>query len=142
MSTSKPSQILLDANFLLIPSQMHLDIYKQLELNFPKPYKLIILSAIFIELEKKIRNFPRKNKFKQEYKLSREILEQQEYSLINLERQPNQLVDDLLLDYAIKSRERGDNVYIATNDRELRKKCRENNIKVIFVRQRKYLEIE
>ena len=57
---------------------MHLDVYKQLELNFPKPYKLVILSAIFIELEKKIRNFPRKNKFKQEYKLSREILENQE----------------------------------------------------------------
>ena len=143
MSLSTNSQIFLDANFILTPSTLNVDIYKHLEINFPKTYELVVLSAIFTELEEKIRKYPRKTKLKQEYQLCRAILEQQEYTLIQCERQhPGKLVDDLLLEYALNSFKQGKNVYIATNDKELRKKCRYNKIKVIFVRQNKFLEIE
>jgi len=140
---SLSSQIFLDANFILVPSTLKIDIYKQLQINFPKPFKLVVLSAIFTELEEKIRKYPLKNKLKQEYKLCREILEQQSYTLIQCERQhPGKLVDDLLLEFALNSFKEGNDVYIATNDKELRRKCRNRNIKVIFVRQRKFLDIE
>ena len=137
------SQIFLDANFILTPSTLRVDIYKQLKINFPKSFELVVLSATFTELEDKIRKYPRKTKLKQEYQLCRAILEKQEYTLIQCERQhPGILVDDLLLEYALNSSKEGNNVYIATNDKELRKKCRDNKIKVIFVRQNKFLEIE
>ena len=143
MSQYATSKIFLDANFILTPSTLNVDIYKQLEINFPKTFELVVLSAIFTELEEKIRKYPQKTKLKQEYKLCREILEQQSYTLIQCERQhPGKLVDDLLLDYALNSFKEGNNVYIATNDKELRNKCRVNKIKVIFVRQNKFLEIE
>ncbi len=137
------SQIFLDANFILTPSTLRVDIYNQLEINFPKTFELVVLSATFTELEDKIRKYPRKTKLKQEYQLCRAILEKQEYTLIQCERQHlGILVDDLLLEYALNSSKEGNNVYIATNDKELRKKCRDNKIKVIFVRQNKFLEIE
>ena len=143
MSQSAYSQIYLDANFILTPATLNIDIYKQLEINFPKTFELIVLSAIFTELEDKIRKFPRKTKLKQEYQLCRAILEQQKYTLIQHERQHlGKLVDDLLLDYVLNSAKKGQDVYIATNDKELRRKCRNHKIKVIFVRQKKYLEIE
>jgi len=137
------SQIFLDANFILTPSTLNVDIYEQLKINFPNSFELVVLSAIFTELEEKIKRYPRKTKLKQEYQLCRAILEQQKYTLIQCERQhPGKLVDDLLLEYAINSFKQGKNVYIATNDKELRRKCRYNKIKVIFVRQNKFLEIE
>ena len=142
-SVNSNSQIFLDANFILTPSTLKVDIYKQLAINFPKSYELVVLSATFTELEDKIRKYPRKTKLKQEYQLCRAILEQQEYTLIQCERQhPGKLVDDLLLEYALSSFEQGKNVYIATNDKDLRRKCRNKKIKVIFVRQNKFLEIE
>ncbi len=145
MSLSAKSQILifLDANFILTPSTLNVDIYKSLKINFPNTYELVVLSATFTELEEKIKKFPRKTKLKQEYQLCRAILEHQSYTLIQCERQdPGKLVDDLLLDFALTSSKEGNNVYIATNDKELRKKCRDNKMKVIFVRQNKFLEIE
>jgi len=145
VSLSAKSQILifLDANFILTPSTLNVDIYKSLKINFPNTYELVVLSATFTELEEKIKKNPRKTKLKQEYQLCRAILEQQSYTLIQCERQhPGKLVDDLLLDFALNSSKEGNNVYIATNDKELRKKCRDNKMKVIFVRQNKFLEIE
>ena len=143
MSLLIKSQIFLDANFILTPSTLNVDIYEQLKINFPNSFELVVLSAIFTELEEKIKRYPRKTKLNQEYQLCRAILEQQKYTLIQCERQyPGKLVDDLLLQYAIKSFKQGKNVYIATNDKELRRKCRDNKIKVIFVRQNKFLEIE
>ncbi|MHA1475229.1 MAG: hypothetical protein ACTSQ5_08590 [Promethearchaeota archaeon] len=143
MSLLIKSQIFLDANFILTPSTLNVDIYEQLKINFPNSFELVVLSAIFTELEEKIKKYPRKTKLKQEYQLCRAILEQQKYSLIQCERRhPGKLVDDLLLEYAINSFKQGKNVYIATNDKELRRKCRYNKIKVIFVRQNKFLEIE
>jgi len=117
------SQIFLDANFILTPSTLRVDIYNQLKINFPKTFELVVLSATFTELEDKIRKYPRKTKLKQEYQLCRAILEKQEYTLIQCERQhPGILVDDLLLEYVLNSFKQGKNVYIATNDKELRKK--------------------
>ena len=143
MSLLIKSQIFLDANFILTPSTLNVDIYEQLKINFPNSFELVVLSAIFTELEEKIKRYPRKTKLNQEYQLCRAILEQQKYTLIQCERQyPGKFVDDLLLQYAIKSFKQGKNVYIATNDKELRRKCRDNKIKVIFVRQNKFLEIE
>ena len=143
LSVNSNSQIFLDANFILTPSTLKVDIYKQLSVNFPKSYELVVLSATFTELEDKIRKYPRKTKLKQEYQLCRAILEHQSYTLIHCEREhPGILVDDLLLEFALKSSKQGKNVYIATNDKELRRKCRNNKIKVIFVRQNKFLEIE
>jgi len=145
VSLSAKSQILifLDANFILTPATLNVDIYKELKINFPNTYELVVLSAIFTELEDKIKKYPRKTKLKQEYQLCRAILEQQSYTLIQCERpHPGKLVDDLLLEFALNSFKEGNNVYIATNDKELRKKCRDSKMKVIFVRQNKFLEIE
>ena len=143
MSLLINSQIFLDANFILTPSTLKVDIYKQLKINFPKTFELVVLSATFTELEEKIRKFPRKTKLKQEYQLCRAILDHQKYTLIQCERKhPGILIDDLLLEYALNSSKQGRNVYIATNDKELRRKCRDNKLKVIFVRQNKFLEIE
>ncbi len=53
-----------------------------------------------------------------------------------MELKPGESVDDALLRLSEKSR------LLCTNDRELRIRAREKNINVIFLRQRKYLDVD
>ena len=53
-----------------------------------------------------------------------------------MELKPDESVDDALLRLSGKSR------LLCTNDRELRIRAREKNINVIFLRQRKYLDVD
>jgi rRNA-processing protein FCF1 len=134
--------IFLDANFLLIPAQNFVDIYSQFSELIPNPWKLVIISAIFDELEKKINQYPNKTKLRREYQLSRQILEKQDYQLEKVTKESTAYVDDILLKKAVEMKHKGNVVYIATNDGELRKKCRSNEIHAIFLRQKKKLEVE
>ncbi|MHA1745878.1 MAG: hypothetical protein ACTSWW_07750, partial [Promethearchaeota archaeon] len=74
--------IFLDANFLLVPAQLKLDIYAEFDRLVPKPYTLVILAAILRELEVKSARVGPQSTFSREYRLARQIFEQHEYQLI------------------------------------------------------------
>jgi uncharacterized protein len=134
--------LFLDANFLLIPAQINVDIYSEFNRLVPKPWEIVIISAVFSELEYKISSFSQKTKLKREYTLARQLLECHPFRLIESERVPNQLVDDLLLKTAFNYGNDENIVYICTNDKELRKKAKIMKLRTIFIRQQKYLETE
>ena len=136
------THIFLDANFILIPAQLNIDIYSEFNRLILDPYDLIVLSVILSELEKKIELNKTKTKLAQEFRLSKQILDHQVFKIINVEKKSNEYVDNILLQQAIMSKNAGDFVYIATNDKELRRKCRENKIRNIFIRNEKYLGVE
>ena len=66
--------IFLDANFLLLPTQFKLDIYQEFERLVPKPWQLLILQAIFVELDEKIAQLAPTAKFRREYSFARQLL--------------------------------------------------------------------
>ncbi len=134
--------IFLYANFLLIPAQNNYDIYSDFENLVPKPYKIIILSAIFKELEYKIERLLNKTKLKREYKFAIQILEKYNFERLEIERKKGQIVDDLIVETALTYKSEKNIVYIATNDKELRNKCKKMNIKSIFLRQKRKIAIE
>ncbi len=133
--------LFLDANFILISPQFKVDIYSEFERLLPKPWQIVIVSAILNELEHKISQFPEKFKLKREYSMARQLLDRQSYLLLPKERSPNQLVDDLLLETAIEYRANGHPVYLCTNDKELRDKCLKHEVANIFLRQQKFLDL-
>ena len=134
--------IFLDANFLLVPSQLLIDIYSEFERLIPKPWEIIVISAIFTELEKKISDFPNSNKLKKEYKLAQELLEQNQYILMKKERKQHQAVDDLLIEQLLLFQKEEKFVYLATNDKKLRNKCKLKKIPTIYIRQNKKLDCD
>ncbi|MHA1672119.1 MAG: type II toxin-antitoxin system VapC family toxin [Promethearchaeota archaeon] len=150
--------IFLDANFLLVPAQLKLDIYSEFNRLVPQPHTLVILEAILRELEVKAARLGPQSTFSREFRLSRQILEGHEHQVIHSESIPqlteNLTVDDFLLrevqnfippslgDEFQGGPDSQFQVYIATNDKVLRRKARFMGIPVIFIRQKRYLDVE
>ena len=206
--------IFLDANFILVPAQLSVDIYGEFERLMPKPYILIVIRPVLEELEKKKKERRYKGAFSRQLGLGLQLLDRRYYAIYNISRPNDMLVDDLLIEIIsewkrgaitnpnikgatlsepileahipppvnipfmqktmedtkdnagqgkdskkfmellkllehkieeIKTDNKNEDsikLYLATNDKELRKKATERAIPVIYVRQSSFLEIE
>lgn len=137
--------VLLDSNFLLVPIQFKIDIYEEIRNLLGNP-RFIILAEIFNELHLKLHR-ERRHKFKLELKASMELLEQKkreipeffiEYAGRNTANIP---VDDFLIEVSNELSRKMKTIYIATNDKQLRKKAGKNGIKTIFMRKKQFLTV-
>ena len=135
--------VFLDANFLLIPVQLKIDVYQEIDDLIPRPYTLVILQAVFDELDKKKERRKYKSRFSKDYAMARQILESKTYEILEVPKPGNVLVDDFILEQALKQANSEDvEVYVATNDKELKRKCKEAGVSTIYVRKGKRLEIQ
>jgi len=115
--------VLLDTNFLTIPSKFHIDIFSEIEDIVLKP-EFTTIEQVIDEL-KKIRG-------KKAGKLALELVKKFKVKIVYEEGK----TDDALIKYALEKK-----AVIATNDKELRKKCIGKKIPVIFMRKKKILEM-
>jgi uncharacterized protein len=134
--------ILIDANFLLLPAQFKVDIYTQMQQILPETGEIIVYQAVLRELEYKVQTNPEKLQFQHEFHLAKQLLGAHSHQIDPALNSKGQTVDDFLLDQAIRQKNAGRHVCIATNDMELRKKCRNAEISTIFFRSRKKLVLE
>lgn len=109
-------KIILDSNFLLLPEKMNLDLIREIRFLAGK-CEIYTLSACINELKAKKLNF----------EIPKEL---------RIIKAKNGKADELLLEFGKKG------YVIATNDRKLRKKLKENGVQTIFLRQGRYLEME
>jgi rRNA-processing protein FCF1 len=125
-------KVILDANFLLLPFQFKIDIFGEIEALIGR-FEPVVLSTTLEELKKLST--------KKSSKISKLALSALEVAgkcrLIEARANPGENYDDVLLRVA-----REDNCLVATNDRKLREKLRENGVPTIFLRQRSYLQVE
>ena len=129
--------------FYYLPTQFKIDIYSEFTRIVEENYEIIVFQAIITELERKIdRVSEGKVKLQHQYQLARQIMEKVPHRIIDEDRIPRQLVDDFLLDQALKLQNENVTVYLATNDKELRKKCKDHNIRTIIFRSQKKLVVE
>ena len=137
--------VLLDSNFLLVPIQFKIDIYEEIRDLLGNP-RFIILTEIFDELYLKLHR-ERRHKFKMELKTSLELLEQKKREIPELfieydgRNTANIPVDDYLIEVSKELSKKMETIYIATNDKQLRKKAGKNGIKTIFMRKKQFLTI-
>lgn len=124
--------LLLDSNFLLIPSEEGVDIFEELErlLGFPR---CLVPTPVLEELERLREGATPSEERKIE--LALRLVERCELLEAKLEK--GEKVDDLLLRLA---KELG--CPVATKDKELRRRLRRDGIPVVYLRQRAYLELE
>lgn len=124
-------KIILDSNFLFVPLKFRIDIFKELETIVNRKVEVIVLSPIYEEL--KILSL----KDGVNGKEARIALEYaNKCRLVQYETRPNEIVDDFVVRIAEEWR-----CLVATNDRALRKKLRQRNIPVIYLRQKSHLAI-
>ncbi|AFK23170.1 PIN domain-containing protein [Pyrococcus sp. ST04] len=128
--------VLPDTNFLFIPGQFGVDIISEFERILDVKYKVMIPNVVLEELKTIIKEGKVKGKDLVAARMALKIAER--FPVIYIGEFMSKTTDELLYEYAITN----DNVIVCTNDRRLRKRLREAGVPVIFLRQKKKLELE
>ena len=129
----KTLKIILDSNALFVPLQFKIDIFEELTKLLNMKFELILLSPIRRELERLATNGSPKTRKNASYALK--ISEKCRLIELN-ERTAGFPPDDVIFQVAHEWKSP-----VFTNDRELRKKLRDINVPVIYVREKSRLVI-
>jgi len=119
-----PRDVVIDTNFFLIPYQFKIDIITELEHLVDVHHRLVMTSKTLTELEKLAMNEGKKGAGA---RLAIKIIDVNfdHFEIID----SNRPVDRWILEYAVEN-----GAIVCTNDKELKKKLKENGIKVISLR--------
>lgn len=126
-------KVILDSNFLFIPSQFRIDVFEGLMTLLNRKFEPILLSPTHKELQRIAERGP--PKMRQHALLALRLAEK--CRIVEVERGSNETPDDVITRVATEWR-----CPVATNDQALRKRLRDKNVPVIYLRQRSRLEME
>ncbi len=118
--------IVLDTNFLLIPAQLRVDIFEEIDRIRQEPYQLFVLADTLQELEYIAKNGGQKEKA--QVKLANALIKTKNIKIVGSDQDTP--VDDQLVELSKKG------YTIATQDVALRRRIKSN---LILLRQKKYL---
>lgn len=126
-------KVILDSNFLFIPSKFQIDIFEGLMTLLNQRFELILLSSTYNEL----LIISEKGSPSMRKKAALALKLAGKCSIVNVKKGMEETHDNVILRIASKWQ-----CLVATNDRELRKKLRNRGIPVIFMRGKSRLELE
>ena len=129
----KTLKIVLDSNVLFVPLQFKIDIFKELKALLNTNFELLLLSPIRRELEKLAEEGPPKMRKNASYALKLA----EKCKLVEVDGEFAASTDDVIIKFA-----REQNCPVFTNDSQLRKRLRDINMPVIYLRQKSRLQIE
>lgn len=128
-----PVKIVLDTNFLTIPAEFGVDIFTDVERVIERSVTFIVLQPVITEIENRLAR-PHNKTEERKFRIAKSLLSR--CKIVNIPSNDG-AVDDLLVDYALTN-----SAVIATCDRELKKKAKDNGIPVLYLRGKKYIVLE
>ncbi len=131
-SIKRSMRVVLDSNAFFVPLQFKLDIFGELKVLLNKSFEPVLLSPVRQEVEKLVREGSPKMRKNAAYAL--QLAEK--CKLVEVD-EGNLSADDIILKVA-----REWDCPVFTNDRLLRRRLRDINVPVIYVRQKSHLEID
>ncbi|MFX1312464.1 MAG: PIN domain-containing protein [Promethearchaeota archaeon] len=138
--------IVIDSNFILLPFQFKVDYLSQIRHILEGELEFVIFRQILNELESKKKREPQATKFNRLLNAGLLYLDEHkkdyDINFLNEVKNNDETTDDFLLRKIISLKTKANNVFLATNDSDLRKRAKEQYINTIFLRQKKFLSIE
>ena len=132
-SENEPVKVVLDANFFFVSSQFNVDVFEELTNLLNQRFEPILLSSTQKELQGLAESTsPKKRKQAQ---LALRLAEK--CRVVPVEKGLRETYDDVIVRVSAEWKSP-----VATNDRELRKRLRKVGVPVIFLRQKRRLEME
>ncbi len=126
-------RVILDSNFLFIPSQFQIDIFEELLNLLNQKFELVLLSVTLQEILTMAKmGSP---KMRKQASLAQKLA--QKCRIVQVKRGMEETHDDVVVRIAQEWK-----CPVATNDRTLRKRLRSNGISVIFLREKTRLALE
>ena len=127
-----PVKVLLDSNFLMIPLELHIDVFQEIQNLLGKKVEFILIKPVYDELQTLSMG-------------SSKVGRQAAYALklaqrcrtMNVEAKAKESTDYVI---ARVAKEKG--AIVATLDLELRKRLRNISVPVIYLRERSRLEVD
>jgi rRNA-processing protein FCF1 len=132
-SEKETVKVVLDANFLFVPSQFSVDIFEELSNLLNRRFEPILLSSTMQELQGLAESASLK--IRKQALLAIRLAEKCRF--VSVEKSLNESYDDVIVRVASEWKSP-----VGTNDRELRKRLRKNGAPVIFLRQKRRLEMD
>ncbi len=127
-----PYRVVLDSNFVFLPLTLRLDIFSEIEELLPGRVKFIVLEPVRKELERLARS---NSELGRKASFALRFLDRCEEIMVRLGQ--SETVDEVIVRLA-----EGSKVIVATTDMALKKKLRDINVPVIYVRGRSRLELD
>lgn len=124
-------KIIIDTNFAMIPAMFKVDIFSEIERICSFEHKVFVLDKTLEELNKIIKE--QKGKHKKDANLALQLLKAKAISVIGT---GEGYADDLIISLIAKDD------YVATQDKELKKRVKAKGAGVITMRQKKFLIID
>ena len=129
----KRVRVIIDSNAFFVPLRFRIDIFEELRRLLNAKPQLILLSAAQKELEKlREKGSP---KMRREADFALRFAEK--CTLYSTEEMSERSADDVIVEIAGRWKSP-----VFTNDRELRKRLRDINVPVIYVKQKSHLATE
>ena len=132
-SKSTKNKVILDANAFFVPLRFKIDIFEELKKVLDVNFEPILLSPIRRELEK----IAEKGSDKMQKNVAYALKLAEKCKSFEVDEKTAGSPDDAIVHMAKKW-----NCPVFTNDRELKKRLRDINVPVIYVRQKSRLEID
>ena len=141
----------MDTNFMLIPYQFHVDIFSEVDRIMDVPYELCITKGTLDELQKLLKSTKQGERLAAKLALefvkimaprglkglfSRSGPHQKQKNLKILHGSSLPHNDDAIVEIASS-----DDV-VATQDKQLKQRLKEKNIKIVTLKQKKYLIVD
>ena len=130
----KKTKIILDTNFLLIPGELGIDIFSEIQRIMDEPYEICVLDKTLEELQAIISRSKGKDSFNA--KLGFIMVKQK--SLKTIKSSAHDYTDKAITEFA---RKQPDKVIVATQDKELKKALQKIPVRIIVLKQKKYLSL-
>jgi len=122
-------KILLDTNFLLIPFQFNVDIFSEIDRIMLEHYALFVLDKTVDELKKIIAGREQKQINKRAAKLALQLIKAKDVKILQTDL--DLPVDDIIA--GLKG------YIVSTQDMDLKRRLKANDVKVITLRAKKKL---
>lgn len=129
----KPIKIILDSNALFVPLQFRIDIFEELKKLLKTRFEPVVLSPILQELRKLAEDGS--PKMRKDASIALSLVEK--CTIGKLADDSMDHPDDAIVRVASEWK-----CPVFTNDRQLRKRLRDINVPVIYVRQKSRLETD
>ena len=123
-------KIIIDTNFLMIPSQFRVDIFSEIDRICSFNYDLLVFEQSIHELRDIIKKQGQKHRKAAQFALK--LISLKNIEIIKADRNDT---DSLILEHADKD------MIVATQDINLKKRLLEKGVSVIILRQKKYLKL-
>ena len=129
-----PLKVVIDSNFLMLFPIFRGDVLEELDKTIGMKTEKIVLRPIYEELRR--ISLEDNLKTRKQAKTALKLLEKEVCRFVDVELKPSETVDELIVRAAKMWK-----CFVATNDRELRKKLIKSGVPVVYLRQRNRLEV-